>query len=142
MLVVTAEKMGELKEKFDVDEDDPDDKDYIDDFMTIVLDPHSSGITTVEESKTIGCNDVPFTTVNFNNVRIGKDQILSEGVDDRKISQKLINSSRLQAATLNMIQAKNILNRITEFSISTECNSEKLRYDFIIHYHYYSLLNE
>lgn len=76
---------------------------------------------------TIGCKEVPFATVNFSNVRIGEDQILSEGLDDRKISDKLITSSRLQMATLNMIQAKNILNHTVNFSLSAKCSSEKLR---------------
>lgn len=127
MLVVIAEKSDELKKEFEIDEDDPDNDDFIDAYMTIVLDPHTSGITFIEEDKTIGCNDVPFVTVNFSNVHIGKDQILTEGIDDRKISQKLLTSSRLQAATLNMVQARNILNHLIKFTICTECDSEKLR---------------
>lgn len=129
LLIVVAEKSDELKREydFDDDEDSDDDFEYYDSYLTVLLDPKSSGITLNEEYKTIGCNDVPFVTVNFSNVHIGKDQILSEGLDDRKISEKLLASSRLQMATLNMVQAKNMLNQIVEFSISSECNSEKLR---------------
>lgn len=129
VLVVVAEKSDELKQQYEIDEDDDtDDDDYFDAYMAIVLDPKSSGITIIDEIKTIGCNDVPFKSIHFSNVRIGKDQILSEGIDDRKTSQKLIASARLQESTLNMIQAKNLLNRLTEFCIKTVCNSEKMRY--------------
>lgn len=128
LLIVIAEKSDELKKEFlDETDDDDDNDDYFDSYLTIALDPNSSGITMFDESKTIGCNDVPFKTISFSNVRIGKSQILSETFDDRKISQKLLASARLQSATLNMIQAKNILNHLINFSISSEINSEKMR---------------
>ncbi|XP_031628107.1 complex I assembly factor ACAD9, mitochondrial-like [Contarinia nasturtii] len=127
LLIVVAEKSDELKQEFALDDDDDDDDDFFDAYLTIVLDPKSSGITFSDEYKTIGCNDVPFVTVNFENVRIEKDQILSENTDDRKISQKLLASSRLQMATLNMVQAKNMFNKIVTFTIRSACNSEKLR---------------
>ncbi|XP_055304084.1 complex I assembly factor ACAD9, mitochondrial-like [Sitodiplosis mosellana] len=126
LLIVVAEKSDELKREFEVDEEDDDE--YFDAYLTIVLDPKSSGITIVDQcEKMIGCNDVPFATVNFSNVHVSKSQILSEGLDDRKISQKLVTSSRLQSATLNLIQAKNMLKQLINFSISAEINSQKLR---------------
>lgn len=125
---MVAEKSVELKKEFFDEEDDNDvNDDFFDSYLTIALDPDSSGITIFDENKTIGCNDVPLKTINFSNVRIGKSQILSETFDDRKISQKLLSSSRLQSATLNMVQAKNILNHLINFCISSEINSEKLR---------------
>lgn len=125
LLIVVAEKSDELEKEYEVDEDDDDD--YFDAYLTIVLDLKSPGITITDQSKTIGCNDVPFATVNFSNVRVSKSQILSEGSDDRKISQKLITSSRLQSATLNLIQAKNLLKKLIDFSISAGINSQKMR---------------
>lgn len=104
-----------------------DEDEYVDSHITFVVDPKSSGILISEERTTIGCNDVPFATVNFSNVHVRKDQILSETFDDRKISEKLIASSRLQSATLNMIVAKNILKHLINVSISTDCNAENLR---------------
>lgn len=127
LLIVAAEKSDELRAEFEVDEED--DEEFFDAYLTIVLDPKSSGITIVEQSETIGCNEVPFVTVKFSNVRVDKSQILSEGQDDRKISEKLVTSARLQSATLNMVQAKNILIQLIKFSVSAECNSQKLRYD-------------
>lgn len=130
VLVVVAEKSGELKQEYEIDEDDDtEDDDYFDAYMTVVLDPKSSGITMIDEAETIGCKDVPFKTINFSNVRIQKDPILSEGFDDRKISQKLIASSRLYESTLNMIQAKNLLNQLIELSIESSWNSEKMRWE-------------
>lgn len=127
-MIVIAEKSDELKREFDIDEEDDEDAElFFDPYLTVSLDPKSSGITIVDERNTIGCNEVPFTTVNFSDVRIGKDQILSESFDDRKISQKLIASSRLKIATLNMIQAKKMFNHLVNFSLSAECNSEKIR---------------
>lgn len=122
-MIVIAEKSDELKREFEPDEEDDDE--FFDAYLTIALDPKSSGISIVDHNKTIGCNDVPFATVNFSNVRVSKSQILTE--DDQKISQKLITSSRLQSATLNMIQAKNMLKQLINFCISTEINSQKLR---------------
>lgn len=132
LLIVVAEKSDELKTEFE--EDEEDNEDFFDAYLTIVLDPKLSGITIDDQSKSIGCNDVPFATINFSNVRVSKSQILSEGLDDRKISQKLVTSSRLQAATLNMVQAKNMLKQLIKFIISAECNTQKLRYniDFIL----------
>lgn len=125
LLVVVAEKSEELKREYEMDEEDGDD--FFDAHLTIVLDPKSTGITIVDQSKTIGCNDVPFATINFSNVYVDKSQILSEGQDDRKTSEKLLSSSRLQSATVNMIQTKNILKQLINFSLSAECNSQKLR---------------
>lgn len=125
LLVVVAEKSEELKKEFEIDEEDDDD--FFDTYLTIVLDPKSSGITIVDQNKTIGCNDVSFATINFTNVHVDKSHILSEGIDDRKTSEKLLASSRLQSATVNMIQARNILKQLVNFSLSTECNSQKLR---------------
>lgn len=127
VLVVVAEKSDELKNEYERDEDS-DEEDFFDAYLTIVLDSKSSGITMIDENDAIGCNDVPFKTIHFSNVRVGKDQILTEGIDDRRTSQKLIASSRLQESTLNMIQSKNILNQLIEFCIRAECNGEKMRY--------------
>lgn len=129
ILVVVAEKSDELKREDEEDYDeDEDDLDFNDAHMVFVIDANSSGIIQSDTGKTIGCNDVPFTTLIFSNVRAGKEQILSEAFDDRKISDKLIASSRLQMATLNMVQAKTILNQLIDYSIKTQCNGEKLRY--------------
>lgn len=129
LLIVIAEKSKELKNQRDEDESDIefDDDDYIDEYITFVIDPKSSGVTISRERSTIGCNDVPYSKVDFRNVFVKKDQILSETADDRKISEKLIASSRLQLATLNMIVAKNMLGNLIRFAISTDCNAENLR---------------
>lgn len=127
LLIVVAEKSDELKREDAEYVDDDDDLNFHDEYMVFVMNSNSPGILQSNVGKTIGCNDVPFTTINFSNVRVGKDQILMETFDDRKISDKLIASSRLQMATLNMVQAKNILNQLIALSIKTECNSEKLR---------------
>lgn len=119
-----AEKSLELKQELDEDDDEDE---YFDRYMACVVDPNSSGITMTDERHTIGCNDVPFVTVNFNGVRISKSQMLSETQDDRKISDKLIASSRLQSATLNMVQTRQILTDLLHFCIKAECNSERLR---------------
>lgn len=126
-MVVVAEKSDEMKREDAEYDDDDDDPEFHDAYMVFVLDSKSSGITISDVGKTIGCNEVPFSTIDFSNVHADKSQILSESCDDRKISDKLIASSRLQMATLNMVQAKNILNHLIDFSIKTECNSEKLR---------------
>lgn len=129
LLIVLAEKSKALID--DCDErninDDDDESEYFDSYIAFVVDPKSSGINILEERSTIGCNDVPFATIEFSNVYVRKDQILSETSDDRKISEKLIASSRLQSATLNMIMAKNMLNHLINFAITTDCNGEKLR---------------
>lgn len=125
LLIVLAEKSKELKMD-DEDEDDID-EDFIDSHIAFVVDPKSSGITISDESQTIGCSNVPYAKINFSNVYVGKDQILSETQDDRKISEKLIASSRLQSSTLNMVVAKNILGHLIKFTIDVKCNSEKLR---------------
>lgn len=130
---MVAEKSEALKnERDDDDEDgnsdiDSDDDEFVDPYITFVVDPKSSGITISDERPTIGCNDVPFATVNFSNVYVRKNQILCETSDDRKISEKLIASSRLQSATLNMAVAKNIFRQLINFAISTDCNAESLR---------------
>lgn len=124
LLIVVAKKSDELKRE---DDEDEDDEDFFDSYMTIIVDPKTSGITISDEYKTIGCNDVPFASIKFSNVYIEKDRILSETNDDRQISQKLLSSARIQSATLNMIQVKNMLNYLVNFSLRTECNEEKLR---------------
>lgn len=126
LLVVVAQKSAELRLESDEMEEEID-EDSSDSYITFIVDPKSSGITVSEENRTIGCSNVPYATVNFSNVHVGKDQILSESLDDRKISDKLMDSSRLQSATLNMVLAKNILQHLIEFTISVKCNSEKLR---------------
>lgn len=130
LLVVVAEKSESLEnecDENDISDHDDDDSEFFDPYITFVVDPKSSGIKISEESSTIGCIDVPFATIEFSNVYVGKEQILSETSDDRKISEKLIASSRLQSATLNMIVAKNMLKHLINFAISTDCNSENLR---------------
>lgn len=130
LLIVVAEKSEALKNERNEDDSDVNDYDedeYVDSYITFVIDPKSSGISISDERPTIGCNDVPFATVNFCNVYVRKDQILSETFDDRKISEKLIASSRLQSATLNMVVAKNFLKHLINFAISTDCNAENLR---------------
>lgn len=122
MIAEKSELNNECDES-DVDDDD----EIVDPYITFVVDPKSSGIAISEERPMIGCNDVPFATIEFSNVYVGKGQILSETSDDRKISEKLIASSRLQAATLNMIVAKNMLKHLINFGISTDCNAENLR---------------
>lgn len=125
-----AEKSEALKAECDenyIDHDEEEDSEFVDSYITFVIDPKSSGIKIAEEPSTVGCNDVPFATIEFSNVYVGKDQILSETSDDRKISDKLIASSRLQSATLNMIVAKNMLKHLINFAISTDCNTENLR---------------
>lgn len=123
-MIVLAEKSLEIKEELDEDDDEDE---IFDRYLACVVDPNTSGITMTDERQTIGCNDVPFVTVNFNDVRISKSQILTETLDDRKISDKLVASSRLQSATLNMVQARQILTHLLHFCINTECYSEKLR---------------
>lgn len=128
LLIVVAEKSEALKNECDEDDiGDDDDSEFVDSYITFVLDPKSSGIKISEEKPTIGGNDVPFTTIKFSNVYVRKNQILSETFDDRKISEKLIASSRLQLATLNLIVAKNMLDHLIKFAISTDCNGENLR---------------
>lgn len=128
MIVLAEKSIAALKNECDDDESNDDvDDEYIDSYITFVVDPKSSGITISDERPTIGCNDVPFATVKFSNVHVRKDQILSETFDDRKISEKLIASSRLQSATLNMVVAKNMLKHLINFAISTDCNAENLR---------------
>lgn len=125
---MVAEKSEALKNERDEDDmSDDDDSEFVDSYITFVVDPKSSGIKISEERPTIGCHDVPFATIKFSNVYVGKNQILSETSDDRKISEKLIASSRLQMATLNMIVAKNMLKHSINFAISTDCNGENLR---------------
>lgn len=129
LLIVVAEKSNELKNERNEDENDFEDSDdeFFDAYLAFVIDPKSSGITVRQEPATIGCNDVPFATVEFCNVYVKKNQILSETVDDRKISEKLVASSRLQLATLNMIVAKNMFRKLMKFVITTDCNAENLR---------------
>lgn len=91
------------------------------------MDPKTPGVLISDESQTIGCNHVPYTTVNFFDVRIDRDQILSESVDAQKAHEKLAYGSRLQDATFNYVQAKKILNFVVTHVINNECNSQKLR---------------
>lgn len=126
LLIVVAKKADELKMECD-EIDDDEGGEFFDSYITFVVDPNSSGITISDENQTIGCTDVPYATLSFSNVRVDQDQILSETHDDRKISEKLIASSRLQSATLNMVHVKNILTHLINFFINAEFNSEKLR---------------
>lgn len=127
LLIVIGEKSPELILEQKNEEELDDDDDEFDNYMTFVVDRNTIGITTIDEKSTIGCNDVSFSTVTFTDVHVRKGQILSETIDDRTISEKLIASSRLQSATLNMIQAKKLLSHLLDFTINTKINSEKLR---------------
>lgn len=126
ILVVVANKSKELKE-YEADLEYDDDIDYDDPSLTFVLDASTHGITYEDQSKTIGCNQVPFTTVNFFNVRARKSEILSRFVDERHTSNKLLESSRIQMSTLNLIQSKRMLNHLINYTIQTRCFGEKLR---------------
>lgn len=129
LLIVVAKKSVELKNERDEDGNDIDDDDseFDDPYITFAIDAKSSGITICQERPTIGCNDVPFATVDFRNVQVRAEHMLCATADDRKISEKLIASSRLQSATLNMIVAKNMFNNLINFAINTDCNAENLR---------------
>lgn len=132
LLVVVAKKSGEfnvlsenINYNYDDDEDDLDNDD--ENYLTFVIDPKANGISIDDEKKLIGCNDVPFTTISFSNVRVSKEQILSEIHDGRCVSNKLIESSRLQSAVLNMVLAKNMFKYLVHFAVHTECGSDKIR---------------
>lgn len=127
LLVVVAEKSHELKQEDRDDTDDEDELELYDDYMAFVLDSKAPGITYTDAGNTFLGNEIPLTTVNFSNVHVEKEKLLSESIDYRKTSDKLIVSSRLQAATLNMIQAKNTLNHLIQYSVNTKINSENLR---------------
>lgn len=127
LLLVVAKKTESLLAEEAKLEDYDEDVDYDDPNLTFILDVTTDGITIEDQSKTIGCNYVPFVTVNFFNVRIPKSNLLSKSLDERHISQKLLESSRLQASVLNMVQSKKILNQLIEFSIRTKCFGSKLR---------------
>lgn len=132
LLVVVARKSGEFNvpvenENYTYDDDDDDMEVNDEDYVAFVIDPKANGISIDNENKLIGCNDVPFTTINFSNVRVTKDQILSETHDGRNISNTLIESSRLQAAILNMVLAKNMFKYLVDFAVHSECGSDKMR---------------
>lgn len=109
------------------DEDDDDMDIDEEDYITFVIDPKTNGISIDDEKKLIGCNDVPFATINFSNVRVSKEQILSQTHDGRKISDRLVESSRLQSAILNMVLAKNTFKYLVDFAVHTACGSDKMR---------------
>lgn len=125
LLIVVAKKSDSLLVEED-EGDFGDDIDYEDECLTFVLDAKTNGITFEEHSKTIGCDGVPFSRVNFFEVRAPKSQLLSQVLDERHLSQKLNECHRLQMSVLNMVQAKKIINQLIEFVIQTRCCGVKL----------------
>lgn len=125
LLIVVAKKSDSLLAE-EEEGDFEDDIDYEDPCLTFALDAKTNGITFQDHSNTIGCDDVPFSTVNFSNVRIPKTQLLSKVLDERHLSQKLNEYHRLKMSVLNMVQAKNIINQLINFVIRTRCCGEKL----------------
>lgn len=125
LLIVVAKKSDSLLAE-EEEGDFEDDIDYEDQCLTFALNAKTNGITFEDHSKTIGCDDVPFTTVNFFNVRVPATQLLSKIVDERHLSQKLNEYHRLQMSVLNMVQAKMIINQLINFVIQMRCCGAKL----------------
>lgn len=124
-------------------------------FITFVLDSSTRGITFKESSNTTGCNEVPYGTLEFSNVRLNggnsqkfntmcvslnhssffildSDNVLSEKYDNRSAAEQLTCNSRIQSAILNSIQIKQILNYLTSHLLSFTYNGVKLMYVFYV----------
>lgn len=125
LLIVVAKKSDSLLAE-EEEGDFEDDIDYGDPCLTFALNAKTNGISFEDHSTTIGCDDVPFSKLNFSNVRIPKSQLLSKVLDERHLSQKLNEYHRLQMSVLNMVQAKNIINQLINFVIHTKSCGAKL----------------
>lgn len=137
LLIVVAKKTGEFIERIQNDDDiklnfraTDDDKSDIDDddYLTLIVDRNSNGVTVAEEETSFGLQTIPFTTINFSNVRLSRNRILSESVDGRQVPRKLIEHSRLQSSIANMVLAKEMFKHLIKYTTHTKCLSQKIRY--------------
>lgn len=99
-----------------------------DNYLTFVLDMNMNGIKITKNEPSTGLSTVPFATINFNNVRLNKDRILSESMDGRSVTDLLIGDSRLQSSIANMVLAKDMLKHLVRYATKTQCLSQKIRY--------------
>lgn len=137
LLVVVAKKSGEFIERIENEDDinltfneeDNSNKDIdSDNYLTFVLDMNVNGITISRNEPAAGLSSVPFATINFNNVRLNKDRILSESTDGRSVTDLLIGDSRLQSSIANMVLAKEMLKHFVKYVSNAQCFSQKIRY--------------
>lgn len=94
--------------------------------MTFVLDAKTPGITVTTEEEKIGCNQVPFCTINFNNVLASDANILSLKCGDYDVNQKLVQNSRIQSATIISVQIRNFLKVLIEYAVNSYYGDEKM----------------
>lgn len=136
LLIVVAKKSGEFVETIDSendavfefrDESEELDSEH-DSYMTFIVDMNALGVTVTEEPcSTGGLATVPFTRINFADVRLTKDRILDDSVDGRYVANKLIEHSRLQSAVANMVLAKEMFRHFLEYAAHTSYPSQKVR---------------
>lgn len=135
LLIVVAKKSGEFVETIENVDDiqlfrnEPKEVDGdSDNYYTFIVDTNALGVTVTEEPViSRGLATVPFARINFTDVRLSKDRILSDSVDGRYVAKKLIEHSRLQSAVANMVLAKKMLKHFLEYAATANYPSQKVR---------------
>lgn len=102
---------------------------------TYIIDANAPGVKFQDISDTLGCNEVPYATLELENVRVGSgepnliemktpfehfsllDNHLAEKHEHWSAANRLLHGSRLSLAVLKSVQARKVLDNLVDHTI-------------------------
>lgn len=93
--------------------------DLCDSVTAFLVERSASGLKVLERDGTVGTTGVPQSSLQLDNVLVGKEQVVAGLGGGTEVAHKLLRHSRMQSGVVGLVLMKQIIGQLTQYCIHT-----------------------